>query len=476
MARLPYSRIVDVSLERRERFATATGFSVALIVQPLAVAGIVDDENRTKVYGSISEVGVDFAVTSDAYKAAAAMFMQSPRPRQIKIGYRNVANDITAELNAIYEADPDFYWLGFTQEIRDTTAQRAAADWAEARDVLAGFETMDVDTESPGSVDDLEATVTISIATPGVISWTDHELEVGDPVIFTTTGALPTGIAAGGTYYVISAGFGASAFQVSTTPGGSAVNTSGTQSGVHTARSPRFGGSFARYIVQNAYDRSFAFYTQSSAEYPALATLAYGSIRDLDRGNLRSAQRGDIDSGNAYTMKFKRLRGVTALNRGSAAVQAITGFVPGLGVDAAQGHRANAYVNVGGLDMIVEGTVGSGAFIDEIHAGDWIVARLREALLSALSVNARVPYSNVGVGILTNAIATVMRRAVAAGVVAVDYVEEDGLLIEEFEISVEDVANIPESQRRNRIAPDIRVDFRYSGAIHYASASVLMRF
>jgi parallel beta-helix repeat protein len=57
---------------------------------------------------------------------------------------------------------------------------------------------------------------------------------VGQTIAFTTTGALPTGVVAGQTYYVISAGLGASAFEFSATPGGAAVNTTGSQSGTHT--------------------------------------------------------------------------------------------------------------------------------------------------------------------------------------------------------------------------------------------------
>lgn len=81
------------------------------------------------------------------------------------------------------------------------------------------------------------STVTISIASPAVVSWTAHGQSAGTPVRFTTTGALPTGLsaAAGQVYYIISAGLTANSFEVSTTPGGSAVNTSGSQSGVQTA-------------------------------------------------------------------------------------------------------------------------------------------------------------------------------------------------------------------------------------------------
>lgn len=77
-------------------------------------------------------------------------------------------------------------------------------------------------------------TVTVTIATPAVFSFTAHGLQAGDQVIFQTTGALPTGLTAGTTYFVLTAGLTASAFEVSTTAGGAAVNTSGTQSGTHT--------------------------------------------------------------------------------------------------------------------------------------------------------------------------------------------------------------------------------------------------
>jgi microcystin-dependent protein len=78
-----------------------------------------------------------------------------------------------------------------------------------------------------------QATVTITIASPGVVTWNSHPLQNGDPVRLQTTGALPTGLAANTTYYVVSAG--ANTFSLAATRGGSAINTSGTQSGVHTA-------------------------------------------------------------------------------------------------------------------------------------------------------------------------------------------------------------------------------------------------
>lgn len=76
--------------------------------------------------------------------------------------------------------------------------------------------------------------VTISNASPGVVTWTDHELEEGDAIKIATTGALPTGLTAGTTYYVKTA-LDADTFTLSATPGGTVINTSSVGSGTHTA-------------------------------------------------------------------------------------------------------------------------------------------------------------------------------------------------------------------------------------------------
>ncbi len=84
-------------------------------------------------------------------------------------------------------------------------------------------------------------TMTISIASPAVVSFTGHGLSIGARVFFTTTGALPTGVSANTTYWVISAGFGANSFEIATSQDGTAINTSGSQSGVHTLLRTYFG-------------------------------------------------------------------------------------------------------------------------------------------------------------------------------------------------------------------------------------------
>ncbi len=84
------------------------------------------------------------------------------------------------------------------------------------------------------SPDTTIGTFTVTIASPAVFTKTAHGLINGDIIKFTTTGALPAGISASTNYYVISSGLTADAFQISSTIGGTAINTTGSQSGTHT--------------------------------------------------------------------------------------------------------------------------------------------------------------------------------------------------------------------------------------------------
>lgn len=93
------------------------------------------------------------------------------------------------------------------------------------------------------------ATVMVSIASPGVVTWTGHGLTANQMVRFTTTGALPTGLATGTTYYVKTV-LDANTFTLSAAPGGAVINTTGEQSGAHTA-SQWITGSAERNTISN---------------------------------------------------------------------------------------------------------------------------------------------------------------------------------------------------------------------------------
>ncbi len=75
-------------------------------------------------------------------------------------------------------------------------------------------------------------TVTIANSGSAVITWANHGLAPDTPVVFSTTGVLPSAIASGTTYYVLADT--ANTFKVAVSAGGAAISGTGTQSGVHT--------------------------------------------------------------------------------------------------------------------------------------------------------------------------------------------------------------------------------------------------
>lgn len=83
-------------------------------------------------------------------------------------------------------------------------------------------------------------TVTFTTATD-LVNLNAHGLSAGDKVVFATSGALPTGLTAGVTYYVINPT--TNAFQVSTVLNGTAIDLGGSPSGTNTVNGVAIGFS-----------------------------------------------------------------------------------------------------------------------------------------------------------------------------------------------------------------------------------------
>ncbi|MER8861879.1 hypothetical protein NKI09_30205, partial [Mesorhizobium sp. M0757] len=75
-------------------------------------------------------------------------------------------------------------------------------------------------------------TLTVTIASPGVVTETAHGRSTGDAIQLATTGALPTGLVAATTYFLNV--IDANTYNLRLTPEGANINTSGTQSGTHS--------------------------------------------------------------------------------------------------------------------------------------------------------------------------------------------------------------------------------------------------
>lgn len=147
--------------------------------------------------------------------------------------------DITAEsltvagAVALTSKPPEYY--RFTGEMALSALRFAPAGWllcdgaAVSRSTYAAL----FDALNPSL-----GTITVTIASPGLVTLTGHGLLTGDGIYLTSTGSLPTGISQNTQYWVIKND--ANSFWLATTPAnaaaGTKINTTGSQTGTHTLR------------------------------------------------------------------------------------------------------------------------------------------------------------------------------------------------------------------------------------------------
>jgi hypothetical protein len=135
--------------------------------------------------------------------------------------------------------------------------------------------TATIAVEDIRQVVDVTATITMTIANPIVVTWSGADPIAEDMGIrITTTGALPTGLVAGTIYYLrnVSDAFGT--FNLSTTPGGTKLAASGTQSGTHT-------GVLQLHNVYEALAETAVFtaqYNVSAVPFITVSAITTGEI------------------------------------------------------------------------------------------------------------------------------------------------------------------------------------------------------
>ena len=118
------------------------------------------------------------------------------------------------------------------------------------------------------------STFTVTIATPAVLTLGFNPVN-GDAISFTTTGALPTGILPGTTYYVINAT--TNTCNIAATSGGSAIATTGTQSGTHSVSSRGISLSSLSSASAVPTVQNFIFVSDTSRFVFAFGCNDYGS-------------------------------------------------------------------------------------------------------------------------------------------------------------------------------------------------------
>lgn len=211
------------------------------------------------------------------------------------------------------------------------------------------------------------------------------------------------------------------------------------------------GGGLPGILNGLGYNRSKAFYHPDADTDPVNAypeASLFGSMLTVDFNGTDTTK----------TAKFKKLPGipVTALTQNE--------------LDFLLANNGNAYVSIAGTNMVVNGTMASGEFFDVMHGVDWLQSEIAFRVFGKLATLPKVPYANVGMQILVNEVRLALQQGVNNGLLAAQF-DDDGVLLDAFEVSVPSVLTVSEANRSARIAPPISFTARLSGAVHTATVN-----
>lgn len=188
--------------------------------------------------------------------------------------------------------------------------------------------------------------------------------------------------------------------------------------------------SIAAFFNQAGYVRTFVMYHQDAAfDYPEAAW--FGRVLPLVPGS--------------ETWKFKTLNGISYSNLTTTQS------------NNALGKKANTYEFVGGVGITANGTVAQGEYIDIVRGIDWLTARIQEFVFSVLVRNPKVPYTDAGIAVIQSEV----MRALSLGV-SNDFLASNPAP----EVTVPKSADVPPTDKANRILRNVKFNATLAGAIH----------
>lgn len=127
-------------------------------------------------------------------------------------------------------------------------------------------------------------------------------------------------------------------------------------------------------------------------------------------------------------------------------------------IDALEEKRVTRIENIQGLVRTVGGyTSDAGAYMDIIRGVDWLKQTMAEDVFIAMVNNKKIPYTNAGVAIIEGVVRARLQAAIGQNVLVDD---------ENLTVSTPNVLEVSETDRGNRLLPDVSFTARLAGAIH----------
>lgn len=485
---LPVADIVTVAVSVSPAAPQAKGFGTELI---LGTSAILPLYARVRTYTAlVGGVDADFASNTLEYKAAAAVFSRNPAPSQVKIGrWFTAAQSGQLRGGTVSSLLSDYTGItngGFDISINGTNRQIFALNLSGAADLPAVATLIQTKLAAAvaGTTCTWDATnkrfVIVVAASTGTGSTIGY-------AVAPTGGSSPTDQS---TFLGLTSGAGGLAMA------GIALETMSAALSASAAFDPNFYGlEVTSVVVQDRKDAAawaqaakvIFFNTISDAnaeDAAATSDLAYffkglgydhvvtffdnvNSDLFLSSSAMACMFAVDYTQPNSFiTLKFKQAVGYAPVPITETQRLAL------------EGKNCNYYADFGGFSMFANGVVANGRFIDEVIGLDWLQAQVQNAVFTAMATTpTKIPQTNAGALVLTQAISGALSAARTAGLLAPGYwtgpavgeIKTGDFLENGYYVFASPVATQSASDRSARKAPAITAIGIGAGAIQSAA-------
>ena len=465
MSREELNEFVDIQISRETQIIDGENFKNVLFIS--------EDKpffERVRLYGSISSMLADgFTSTDNAYKAAVSAFSQTPRPNVLYIGRRDYTDSvITFDAEDILGSTDYAISMRATDgtTITDFSAVETsgvgtagvftgAAKVTEVTRIIDAWETA-INASPIASLVTVTKTTSSITLTPTGASDELGVLSITEGLIRTSTyETWPTTLAAieqeNDDWYCV------------TTYSSELADITAIASEIET-RKKIYG-----YSATNAA-------IKAAKTVPTDVTDTMGLLEDLTYDRTFGTQNDPLTEYIETAWAGKKLQAVAGSTTWNFTV--LSGVTPNsLSITESKNIRdknGNTYQTIAGQNIMREGKMASGEFIDVIHGADDLESRIQTEVYRLMLVTAnggsKVAYTDSGLMQIKNVIETEIRRSVAAGFIKATIDTEDAAgqlqTISGYSVLVPLASSASENDREQRIAPIIKFNAVLASAVH----------
>lgn len=434
-------RIVNVQISLKTAGITQMGFNTILVAGP-HVYGLP----RVLIYDSPDGMAADgFLSTDPLYIAASDAFSQTPRPRQVKIGRRQV-DVVKIEPNKI--VDNVEYSLEISTKAADGSVTKtkhvySSGAGATANAIASGLQALiSADATAPVTAMAAAGVLTLTNKQPGraFAVKPSSNLSIKEVAPVSVIGDDLSAIALeDNDWYGLAITSRAQADILAAADWVEArekiMGCSIAEPGAIDAASTADTGS---KLKDGNYYRTYWFYHSDAAtDYPELAIMAKSF--SLEPGQ--------------ETWANQRLSAVTTDKLTETQAQAVFR------------KNGNTFEPFRNITITQNGKTAGGEWIDIIRFRDWLTEEIRVRVFQRMIDN-KIPYTDDGIAIIENEMRGALALGQRRGGIAPTEYDDDNKEIPGYTITVPSSFEISTNDKANRLLKDISFTARPSGAIH----------